>query len=108
LNVATLGLVGLGHIGRGVAKRLSGWDVNILASDPNVTTPPDHVELTDLDTLLSKSDIASMHAAPTVDNRSMMGAERLARMKPGSLLINTARALKRPPQCISASGSMSA
>ena len=92
LNGTTLGIVGLGQIGRGVAERLAGWNVRIIAHDPYVTAAPPGVELTDLDRLLAEADTVTLHATPNAENKHMIDAERLARMKRGSLLVNAGRA----------------
>jgi D-3-phosphoglycerate dehydrogenase len=88
---ATIGIVGFGRIGRGVAERLAGWGVRILAYDPFVNTPPAGVTLTDLPTLLESSDVVTLHAVPTVQNRHFIDGRALARMKPTAILINTGR-----------------
>jgi len=88
---ATVGIVGLGRIGRGVAQRLSGWGTRILAYDPYVREAPEAVTLTDLDSLLERSDIVTLHASPSAENRKLIGRAALARMKPTALLINTGR-----------------
>ncbi len=89
---STVGIVGLGKIGAGVAQRLAGWDVRILAFDPYLKSAPGGVELCGLDHLLAESDIVTLHAAPSNENRMLINAERLALMKPNALLINTGRA----------------
>jgi D-3-phosphoglycerate dehydrogenase len=88
---STIGIVGLGRIGRGVAERLSGWGVRILAYDPYVTAPPAGVVMSDLPTLLSSSDVVTLHATPTAENRNIVGADALRRMKPTAFLVNTGR-----------------
>ncbi|HEY6456520.1 MAG TPA: NAD(P)-dependent oxidoreductase [Steroidobacteraceae bacterium] len=88
----TIGLIGLGHIGRAVARRLSGWDVNILGFDPAIRSAVPDVTLTDLTSLLEASDIVSLHANPTSSNRHLIDAKAIGLMKSSSLLINTARA----------------
>lgn len=94
----TLGLVGLGQIGRGVARRASGFGMRVLAYDPplqaaGLAGSPDlqHVELTDLNTLLSESDFVSVHAPAGPDTHRMFNAERFARMKRSAYFINTSR-----------------
>ncbi len=87
----TVGIVGFGRIGRGVAERLAGWGVRILAYDPYVDTAPPNVTLTDLPTLLEASDIVTLHATPTAGNRHLIGRDALARMKPTAILVNTGR-----------------
>jgi D-3-phosphoglycerate dehydrogenase len=90
----TVGLVGLGRVGSHVARRLVNWDVRLLAADPYV--PAAHAEtlgatLVDLATLLGESDIVSLHASLTDETRGLIGEKELRRMKPGALLVNTAR-----------------
>lgn len=88
----TVGLVGLGRIGSGVARRLAGWDVRLLGYDPFVHDAPEGVELTELDVLLRESDVVSLHAPATPENRHMINARALELMKRSAVLINTARA----------------
>jgi D-3-phosphoglycerate dehydrogenase len=90
----TVGLVGLGRIGSHVARRLEGWEVRLLASDPYVA--PDHARslgtsLVDLPTLLAEADVVSLHCTLTTETRGLIGEKELRRMKPTALLINTAR-----------------
>lgn len=89
---STVGIIGLGKIGCGVARRLSGWDVKLLGYDPFLNEAPQGVELTSLDRLLSESDIVTLHAVPTSENCGLIGADALARMKKTAILINTGRA----------------
>lgn len=94
LRGRTVGLVGFGYIGHLVARKLRGWDVNLLVYDPYVD--PAEVaavggKLVDLDVLMAESDFVSLHARLTKENRGMIGAEQIARMKPTAYLINTAR-----------------
>lgn len=91
----TVGLVGLGAVGRAVAQRLAGFEVEILVADPFVTPELAALagcRLTDLDTLLRCSDFVSLHAAVTPQTSGMIGANEFAKMKPGAFFINTARA----------------
>ncbi|MDD0842558.1 phosphoglycerate dehydrogenase [Pseudomonas sp. Gutcm_11s] len=90
----TVGIVGLGRIGRGVVKRLAGFEAQVLAYSPN----PDWsygreagVQYVDLDTLLAESDYVSLHAPLNEDTRLLIDAPALNRMKPSAVLINTAR-----------------
>jgi D-3-phosphoglycerate dehydrogenase len=89
---STVGLVGLGHVGCAVAARLQGWGVKIQAYDPYAAEVPAQVQTTDLATLLKTSDIVSLHATPTAENRHMIDAAAFDLMKPTAILINTARA----------------
>ena len=95
LRNKTIGLIGFGTIGRLVAEKLQPFHVNILTTDPAVSADdPDlakyNVTLTDLDTLLSTSDVVSLHARASGD-KPLLGAEELALLKPSAYLINTAR-----------------
>jgi D-3-phosphoglycerate dehydrogenase / 2-oxoglutarate reductase len=89
---STVGIVGLGRIGGGVAKRLLGWDARILGYDPFLKEAPRGVELTSLDRLLAESDVVTLHAVPTPENRGLINADALSRMKKTAILINTGRA----------------
>ncbi len=91
----TIGLVGLGAVGRAVARRLAGFEAEILVADPFVTPEQAALagcRLTDLDTLLRRSDFVSLHAAVTPGTTGMIGADEFAKMKAGAFFINTARA----------------
>ena len=88
----TVGIIGLGRIGRAVAERLAGWRAEIIAYDPFVEDAPPNVSLVDLPSLLERSDIVTLHATPSAGNRHIIDRAALARMKPSALLINTGRA----------------
>jgi D-3-phosphoglycerate dehydrogenase / 2-oxoglutarate reductase len=90
----TVGLIGLGNIGRGTAKRFQGWDCNLLAADPYVKPEAAAelgVKLVDLDTLLHESDVVSIMVTLTDSTRHMIGERELSLMQPHAYLINTAR-----------------
>jgi D-3-phosphoglycerate dehydrogenase len=87
----TLGIIGLGRIGRGVAWRAVALGMRVIAHDP-VLAPADSTELVGLDELLSRSDAVTLHAPLTPDTRAMIGAAELARMPRGAYLLNCARA----------------
>ena len=89
----TLGLVGLGRIGRGVAMRALGFDMQVLAYDPYVQAESveQGVLLVSLDEVLRSSDFVSLHAALSDETRQMIGAAQLQAMKSGTYLINTSR-----------------
>lgn len=90
----TLGVVGIGRIGRGVAKRGLGFDMRVLAYDPYVTEDQARslgVELAPLERITSEVDFLSLHAVLTDETRGMIGEAELGRMKPTAYLINTSR-----------------
>ncbi len=89
----TVGLIGLGEVGRAVARRLRALEMRVLATDPAVPAAPDGMaEMVDLATLLRQSDFVSLHCSLTPETRNLIDAAALAQMKPGVFLINTARA----------------
>jgi phosphoglycerate dehydrogenase-like enzyme len=90
----TLGVVGLGRIGRAVATRARGLELNVLAFDPfpnREFAEQWQVELTSLDDLLSRSDFVSLHLPMDQSVKHLINADSLRRMKRGAVLINTAR-----------------
>lgn len=91
---STIGMIGLGNVGRALARRLAGWDCRLLCYDPYVK-PADAadqgVTLVDLETLLRSSDIVSVQASLTAETRHLIGARELALMRSDAYLVNTAR-----------------
>ena len=94
LRGRTLGLIGLGRIGRSVAVRAHAFRLKLVACEKF----PDRdfverygVELVDLPTLLSRSDYVSLHVPLGPETRGLMNRETFRQMKPGSMLVNTAR-----------------
>jgi D-3-phosphoglycerate dehydrogenase len=90
----TLGIIGLGNIGREVARYAAPFGLHLLAFDPYLA--PEQAaaagaELVDLGTLLRRSDYVSVNCALTEQTRHLIGARELALMKPTAYLINTAR-----------------
>jgi len=83
---STLGIVGFGALGKSVARRAEAFGMRVLATD--IAAQPG---LVDLITLLKGSDIVTLHVPLTAQTRGMIGAEQLAMMRSGSILINTAR-----------------
>ena len=86
LTGATVGLVGCGAIGRFVAERLQGFGVELLIHDPAIG----HAS-TPLDTLLSTSDVVSLHCPLLPTTRHLINAETLRMMRPDAVLVNAAR-----------------
>jgi D-3-phosphoglycerate dehydrogenase len=84
-----LGIVGYGAVGRETARIAKGLSMEVVAADPLVADAD--VELVDLHTLLASSDAVSLHVPLDESTRGLIGAEALARMRPGALLVNTAR-----------------
>ncbi|MDR3109686.1 MAG: D-2-hydroxyacid dehydrogenase [Planctomycetaceae bacterium] len=92
----TLGLVGFGAIARKVAAIAEAFGMNVIAYTPRLAVgsePLPNVRAVTLETLLTTSDIVSLHCPLTDENRELINAGRLAKMKPTSLLINTARGM---------------
>jgi D-3-phosphoglycerate dehydrogenase len=86
----TLGLVGVGNIGREVAKRASVMGMTVVAYDPYVKEI-DGIKLVTLDELLAQADYISLHLPKTKESTGMIGAEQFARMKKGVRIVNCAR-----------------
>jgi len=95
LSGKTVGLLGFGNVGRMVAHRLAGFDVTILYHDirraDRATEKSLRVTPVTLDELLERSDVLSLHTPLTKVTRGIIGAEAIARMKTGAILINAAR-----------------
>lgn len=92
----TLGLVGLGDIGARVARRARAFGLDVIASDPALHDASFAVQelgarLVDFETLVARSDAVSLHVPLLPSTRGLFGADVLRRMRPGALLVNTAR-----------------
>lgn len=90
----TLGIVGMGRIGRKIARRARGFDMQVLAHDvyvPDGGVDADGVRYCGLDELLAESDIVSLSVNLNESTRHLIGPMELARMKPTATLINTSR-----------------
>ena len=90
LNGKTLGLIGLGGIGREVARIARGIGMHVIAWNRS-PRPEAGVTLVGLDELLARADVISLHLALNDETRGLLDAKRLARTKPGVILVNTAR-----------------
>lgn len=88
---STVGLVGLGFIGTGLAGILTAMGAKVLAYDPYVRDLPEGIESVPLDELLARSDIVSLHAKLTPETHHIIGARELELMQRHAYLINTAR-----------------
>lgn len=92
----TLGLIGLGHIGKRMARIAQAMDMRVLAWSPNLTA--ERAQEAEVETcvtlkeLMEQSDIVSVHMVLSERTRHLIGAEELAHMRPGAYLINTSRA----------------
>jgi len=95
LRSRTFGVFGLGRIGNAAARRAAGFDMNVMFYDPHL---PDGVDLstgftrvTSAEELFEQSDTVSIHSPHTEETRGAVNADLLHRMKPGGIVINTAR-----------------
>ena len=89
LRGRTVGIVGYGRLGRIVAHYLRAFDAEVIATDPRAQAGD--VELVALDELLRRADLVTLHAPLNDDTRGLIGRAELDSMRPGSLLVNTAR-----------------
>jgi glyoxylate reductase len=92
---ATLGLIGVGRIGRGVAHRAKGFNMRVLYYDPNPLPPDAEQQLgatrADLGRLLAESDFVSVHVPLTKETHHLLSTPQFAQMKRSAILINTSR-----------------
>lgn len=96
LHGKTVGLIGFGRTGRAVAKRLRGFDVRLIATDPYITLSEQEkaefgVTLVEKDVLLREADIVSLHIPLTVETRHLIAGPELQRMKREAILVNVSR-----------------
>ena len=89
----TFGIYGYGSIGRQTARIAKAFGMEVLVCTRTVRPAyaADGVEFVDFDTLLARSDVLSLHCPATPATRGLMSREALAKMKPGAILLNTAR-----------------
>jgi glyoxylate reductase len=86
----TLGIVGFGRIGQAVARRARGFDLEVLYVSPR-EVPFEGARHVSLDELLARSDFVSLNVPLTPDTEGLLSRERIARLKPGAIVVNTAR-----------------
>jgi D-3-phosphoglycerate dehydrogenase len=94
LSGKTLGIVGLGRIGRSMARMASAFRIRVLGYDPHVAAdalPPGVQRCDTLEALLEASDAVSLHCVLDARTRHLIGAAQLARMKPSAFLVNVSR-----------------
>ncbi len=94
LSQRILGVIGLGNIGRIVARKAQGLGMRVIAADPHIGVEQAQkldVELVTLDELLGRADAISVHVPRTKETAGLLGAAAFAKMKPGVLLVNAAR-----------------
>lgn len=90
----TIGLVGLGRVGKETAKRLANWEMRLVGCDPYITQASVDsldVELMPLDRVLREADLVSFHVTLTDETRHLITMEQLKKMKPTAYLVNTSR-----------------
>jgi len=92
---ATLGIVGIGRIGRGVAHRAKGFNMRVLYYDPQPLPPEAELQLnakrSSLDRLIAESDFISVHVPLTQETQHLISTAQFNAMKPNAILINTSR-----------------
>jgi D-3-phosphoglycerate dehydrogenase len=94
LRGRTLGIIGLGKIGQAVADRAVGLEMNVIGYDPFVTAEQaalHGITLVDLDAIIEKADVITVHVPLNKATRGIIGPEQIARLKPGVMLVNVAR-----------------
>ncbi|MEK5522157.1 2-hydroxyacid dehydrogenase [Heyndrickxia sp. FSL W8-0423] len=91
LSGKTVGIVGYGEIGRKVAQRLKGFEMNIIAYDPYFSGQDEIAQLVSLEELMQQSDFVSLHTRLTKETEKMINRDLISLMKPTAYLINTAR-----------------
>lgn len=91
LSTLTCGIIGFGRIGQATARRLQAFGCTVLAHTPRPPANAAGVTFQDLDTLMARSDIVIVHAPLMPATKHLINRDRLARMKPGSFLVNVSR-----------------
>jgi glyoxylate reductase len=91
---ATLGIIGMGRIGRGVARRARAFNMRVLYTTPKRAPDVEEqlaVTYVDMNRLLSESDFISLHVPLNKDTHHLIGADQLGQMKPHAIIVNTSR-----------------
>ena len=91
LAAQTVGIIGLGHIGRRVARLCQAFEANVIVHDPYANQVPTGVALMPLEQLLATADIITLHLPYAPDTHHLLNAKAFATMKPEAIVINAAR-----------------
>ncbi|MBP6366419.1 MAG: phosphoglycerate dehydrogenase [Nitrosomonas sp.] len=91
LAAQTVGIIGMGHIGRRVARLCQAFETTVIAHDPHVNQAPDGVTLLSLEKLLATADMITLHLPYGPDTHHLLNAQAFAAMKPEAIVINAAR-----------------
>ena len=91
LAAQIVGIIGLGHIGRRVARLCQAFDARVVAHDPYIDPASHGVESVSLEKLLAEANVISLHLPYGTDTHHLLDAKIFARMKPGTIIINAAR-----------------
>ena len=90
----TIGVLGLGAVGKGVAKRAQGFSMRVLAYDPYINkkyAEENNIEVADFETVIRTADVLCLHLPLTDETRYIISGDVMGRMKKGAIIINTAR-----------------
>ncbi len=91
LKGKTMGIIGYGNIGKAAARIARGFQMKLLAHDPNIKVDESDVEQVGLDQLLRDSDFITLHVLLNADTKHMMSAKQFGMMKPKAILVNASR-----------------
>lgn len=91
LAAQSVGIIGLGHIGRRVARLCQAFEASVIAHDPYLPQAPQTIPLMPLEQLLATADIISLHLPYSADTHHLLNETAISRMKPGTFIINAAR-----------------
>ncbi len=91
LAAQIVGIIGLGHIGRRVARLCQAFDARVIAYDPYIDPTSHGVESVSLEKLITEANVISLHLPYGADTHHLLDAKTFARMKPGTIIINSAR-----------------